>query len=92
MNILESYTFSFDYHKDVTNGSSSARSQIVGLKFSETGGVPVTIRSARSGLARIIDRLLVMDIHLPALPGQPPRSIETSCSYAKHVISKPTAL
>lgn len=72
MNILESYTFSFDYHKDVkdlSNGSSSARSQIVGLKFSETDGVPVTIRSARSGLARIIDRLLVMDIHLPALPG-----------------------
>lgn len=66
MNILESYTFSFDYHKDVSNGG---RSQIVGLKFSETDGVPVTIRSARSGLARIIDRLLVMDIHLPALPG-----------------------
>lgn len=92
MNILESYTFSFDYHKDVSNGSSSARSQIVGLKFSETDGVPVTIRSARSGLARIIDRLLVMDIHLPALPGKPSWSTGTPCSYAKDVISKPTAL
>lgn len=69
MNILESYTFSFDYHKDVSNGSSNGRSQIVGLRFSETNGLPVTITSARSGLARIIDRLLVMDIRLPALPG-----------------------
>lgn len=88
MNILESYTFSFDYHTDVSNG----RSQIVGLKFSETDGVPVTIRSARSGLARIIDRLLVMDIRLPALPGQLSRSTGSPCSYAKHVFSKPTAL
>lgn len=69
MNILESYTFSFDYHKGVSNGSSNGRSQIVGLRFSETDGVPVTITSARSGLARIIDRLLVMDVRLPALPG-----------------------
>lgn len=69
MNILESYTFSFDYHKDVSTGSNIGRSQIVGLRFSEIDGVPVTITSARSGLARIIDRLLVMDIRLPALPG-----------------------
>lgn len=73
MNVLESYTFSFDYHKDVSNGNSNGNSnggsQIVGLKFSDADNVPVTITSARSGLARIIDRLLVMDIRLPALPG-----------------------
>lgn len=92
MNILESYTFSFDYHKDVSNGSGNKRSQILGLKFSETDGVPLTIRSARSGLARIIDRLLVMDIRLPALPGWLSWSTGTSCTYAKHIFSQPTAL
>lgn len=64
--ILESYVFSFQYPENAHDEDG----QVIGLALSAPCGKRVTITSARSGLERIIRRLVEIDITLPNLPGK----------------------
>jgi hypothetical protein len=63
--ILESYTFNFQYLENDDN----ADRQLVGLTFHDPRGEPVTIISARYGLLQIVHHLIKLNVNLPALPG-----------------------
>lgn len=65
--VLESYAFSFQYLERIR----SEDCQVFGLALSGPCGKSVTVTSARSGLDRIIRRLIEIDITLPNLPGKP---------------------
>lgn len=64
--VLESYAFSFQYLERTRNEDC----QVVGLELSGPCGKSGTITSVRSGLDRIIRRLVEIDLTLPSLPGK----------------------
>lgn len=64
-NVLESYTFSFEYSKRISGGEH----QLIGLALSGPRGKPVSMTSARSGLEKLVGRLIQIDVTLPDLPG-----------------------
>lgn len=64
-NILESYTFNFQY---IDNDSNTDR-RLIGLTLLDPHGEPVTIISARYGLLQIVHHLIKLNVNLPALPG-----------------------
>lgn len=64
--VLESYAFSFQYLECVPGGHR----QIAGLALSGSCGKSVVITNVRSGLNKIIRRLIEIDVALPNLPGK----------------------
>ena len=64
--VLESYAFSFQYLECIPGGHR----QVAGLALSGSCGKSVTTTNVRSGLDKIIRRLIEIDITLPSLPGK----------------------
>ena len=64
-NILESYTFSFQYSEN----ENKTDLQLVGLTLLDPHGEPINRASAKHELFQIVSHLIKLNVYFPALPG-----------------------
>lgn len=65
-NILEAYTFSFEYAGSVRNHTR----RLAGLQLKGSTGEPITVRDAKYGVQMMVRRLVQLSTILPQLPGE----------------------